>query len=164
MNATRKAQPIDLATIDLKMVESRIHRRLGVECWEWMGGRATNGYGYVSRGRARSKIVAHRVVYTIYRGQIPDGLPLDHLCRNRGCVNPEHLEPVSMRENTLRGLSPSAVHARKTHCIRGHEFTQENTYLSSRESRTCRECARLHERKRPSGWARQRASAERKSA
>lgn len=84
---------------------------------------------------------AHRWLYERRNGKVPSGLELDHLCRVRHCVNPDHLEPVTRRENTLRSTSPSAVNARKTACDRGHEFTDENTYVH-RGRRVCRTCNR----------------------
>lgn len=120
--------------------ESKVEWRIDKsgECWEWTGTRDHDGYGRIQTG---GKILrAHRVVYELYVGQIPESLVLDHLCRNHGCVNPEHLEPVTQRENILRGVSVSAINARKAHCIRGHEFSEENTYVSARGWRVCREC------------------------
>jgi len=99
-----------------------------------------SGYVHMSRGR-----LAHRAVYEALVGPIPKGLSLDHLCRNRACVNPEHLEPVSLVENVMRGVSPHAVNARKTHCAHGHAFTAENTYMV-RGERVCRACGRERSR------------------
>jgi hypothetical protein len=85
-------------------------------------------------------LLAHRVSYERYVGPIPEGAHLDHLCRNRACVNPEHLEPVSVQTNILRGVSPSAVNAAKTECLRGHPFDDENTYVCPAGKRRCRAC------------------------
>lgn len=89
-------------------------------CWEWTGAVDLNGYGVVyGNGRMRK---AHRVLYEKANGTVPHGLELDHLCRNRKCVNPDHLEPVTHRENILRGVGTAASRARQTHCKHGHEF------------------------------------------
>lgn len=110
------------------------------ECWTWDGRLNRDGYGVLSAPLLRTKM-AHRVSYILHVGQIPDGLTLDHLCRNPACVNPEHLEPVTMGENLRRGTSPSAMNARKTHCIRGHPFDEANTvYSKDGRHRTCRIC------------------------
>jgi hypothetical protein len=109
-------------------------------CWVWSAAKIS-GYGaFKLDGRA---IRAHRFAYELLVGPVPEGLPLDHLCRNRACVNPAHLEPVTHRVNILRGEGACAVKARQTHCIHGHEFTLENTYLKSgkRQCRTCRRSA-----------------------
>lgn len=113
------------------------------ECWEWIAGRNRSGYGIFRVGGAgTSPVNAHRVAYEILRGAIPQGLDLDHLCRNRGCVNPAHLEPVTRKVNTLRGSGPTAINAARTHCHRGHEFTPQNT-IAHPLGRNCRECRRL---------------------
>lgn len=118
------------------------------DCWEWTGRKQTAGYGQTFVGGRG--VVVHRLAYEHLVGPIPDGLVLDHLCRNRTCVNPAHLEPVSNKDNILRGVGPSAINARKTHCRRGHEFTPENTYRrpSAPQKRHCRICILLAEEKR----------------
>ena len=110
-------------------------------CWEWLANRTKSGHGHIGTGGANpKKVYAHRVAYELLIGPIPDGLELDHICRNPGCVNPAHLEAVTHRENVLRGFSPTAHNARKTHCKRGHEFTDANTYVSPSGGRYCRAC------------------------
>lgn len=121
------------------------------DCWIWHGTRDGNGYGQLTMkdGPYRRKMVgAHRLSYEINVGPIPEGLVLDHLCRNPGCVNPEHLEPVTFQENIRRGKRPVIRRPRKTHCKRGHEFTPENTYITKQGHQRCRACKRLHERQR----------------
>lgn len=106
-------------------------------CWEWLASRS-DGYGRVTwQGRQRP---AHRVVYELLVGPIPAGLQIDHLCRNRGCVNPAHLEPVTQRENLMRGETIPARHAAQTHCGRGHIFDEANTYVRKDGRRSCRAC------------------------
>jgi hypothetical protein len=118
------------------------------DCWEWTGSHTSRGYGQIWTG-ARTE-VSHRVVWEMLVGPIPDGLQIDHLCRNRSCVNPDHLEPVEPRENYLRGFGPAARHARQTHCGWGHEFTDDNTFWY-RGSRLCRACNRDKQRLRKQG-------------
>lgn len=103
-------------------------------CWIWQGRVADNGYGYSS---AWSKTwLAHRLAYTLMVGPIPEGLTIDHLCRVRTCINPQHLEAVTLAENIRR--AGAAV----THCPRHHEYTPENTYVGSSGGRSCRTCTR----------------------
>lgn len=117
---------------------SRIHAD-GI-CWEWQGNKNTQGRGqFYANGRQHQ---AHRVAYEILVGPVPDGLELDHLCRNPICANPDHLEPVTHRENILRGYNPAAANARKTHCKRGHPFDEVNTYHRRDGNRDCRQCIR----------------------
>lgn len=91
-------------------------------CWIWAKHLNGDGYGVIRVGGRIQ--MAHRVSYEVHVGPIPDGLVIDHLCRNRACMRPDHLEPVSHAENVRRGASME----RKTHCSSGHEFTEENTY------------------------------------
>lgn len=115
------------------------------ECWVWQAARSSNGYGTFYDG-ART-VRAHRFAYEAAVGLIPEGLTIDHLCRTRACVNPAHLEPVTSRENILRGTSPSALHAVKTHCPRGHELSGENLGIWPGSGRRCRECVKARQRK-----------------
>jgi len=109
-------------------------------CWLWTAC-ARGGYGQISAGgRSRKILSAHRVAYEMLVGPIPEGLDLDHLCRVTLCVNPKHLEPVTHRENLLRGESPSAKHARKTECLRGHPLSGANLYTDPKGRRQCRIC------------------------
>lgn len=117
-------------------------------CWIWKGAvhRAKHaGYGLVIRKGKR--IFMHRWFYERFKGPIPDNLQIDHLCRVRACVNPDHLELVTSRENTLRGNGASAVNARKTHCPQGHAYSEENTYRRPNGNRKCRICKREAKRK-----------------
>jgi hypothetical protein len=109
-------------------------------CWVWKGTILRGGYGQIKvNGK---KHLAHRFFYELLIGPIPNGLTLDHLCRVRACVRPGHLEPVTSRENTLRGTNPPAQNARKTHCKRGHPLSGSNLYVRPRGGRICRACSR----------------------
>ena len=125
-------------------------------CWEWTGAlfQAT-GYGVFSARRddgTWTPHTAHRAAYLMLKGPIPDGLHIDHLCRNRACCNPEHLEAVTKKENDLRGDSLMARQARQTHCIHGHPLSGDNLRLRPNGKRECIDCARARDRKR--GWRR----------
>jgi hypothetical protein len=116
-------------------------------CWVFEGARAW-GYGRIGLTIDGHKRVrqAHRVVYEALVGPVPEGLDLDHLCRNRACVNPNHLEPVTRQINLLRGDTIPAHHAAKTHCPAGHAYDEANTG-HDRGTRRCRACDRVKHRK-----------------
>lgn len=107
------------------------------DCWIFTGAN-NHGYGRIQmkKGMLRQ---SHRVVYEALVAPIPDGFEPDHLCEHKACCNPFHLESVTHHVNLLRGKSPVAIHAHKTHCIRNHEFNEENTYRY-KGGRYCRAC------------------------
>lgn len=111
----------------------------------WLCGYSLTSTGYTRIWIPERFVPVHRWTYILFKGVIPDGLDLDHLCRVKICVNPNHLEAVTHRENILRGIGASAMNAKKTHCIRGHPFNEKNTYMGSKGNRKCRICDReLH--------------------
>jgi hypothetical protein len=136
----------DNALAELPALPKRIADKISVsgDCWVWNGCACWNGYGRVSvAGKAYA---AHRYVYAVAKGEIPAGLQIDHLCRNRLCVNPAHLEAVTPRENVLRSTAPEATRARhksQTHCKRGHPLFGDNVRLY-RGVRYCRACSKMH--------------------
>lgn len=119
--------------------EAKIARADG-GCWQWTGAVSTGGYGTFNLGRDAEGDYrygyAHRLSYQLYVGPIPDGLTIDHLCRNKRCVNPDHLEPVTARENMLRGSSPGARAVRTGRCPKGHPYDSRSASGTQR----CRTC------------------------
>lgn len=115
-------------------------------CWTWIAAR--NHYGYGQFWKDGKPQYAHRVSYEHHKGPIPDGFQVDHLCRVRNCVNPEHLEVVTQRENNRRSGSPSAKNMLKTHCYKGHPLDGENLYVDPKGQRYCRVCRREVDRRR----------------
>lgn len=129
-------------------------------CWRWMGGFHHSGYGLFTPYQSKT-VWAHRFSYELAKGPIPDGLVIDHLCRVPSCVNPDHLEAVTPRENALRGNTIPAANAAKTHCKNGHEYTPENTYLTSKNQRQCRICNKVKNREAAERWRRRQGIPER---
>lgn len=125
----------NLSTAELSRFWAKVDRSQGADaCWPWTAS-GSRGYGRIGFGGHQYR--AHRIAYELLVGPIPDGLVIDHLCRNRGCCNPAHMEPVTFAENILRGEAPSAINARMVRCVNGHEFTAR-----SNGRRICRTCER----------------------
>lgn len=116
-------------------------------CWPWTACKNNDGYGrFMLHGKARR---AHRVGFALAKGEIPDGLVLDHLCRNRDCCNPAHLEPVTVAENNRRGeagINTRMLFLSMTSCQRGHPWPESTSYSKAR-GRYCRVCRTLHMRR-----------------
>ncbi len=123
-------------------IEERVWAKvsLGDGCWEWQGAKH-QGYGVVAVSRIRKRRV-HRLIYEMVYGPIPTGLQIDHLCRNRSYVRPDHLQVVTSKENTLRGHGPSALNASKSRCHVGHPFDRLHTYIDKFGKKHCRACAK----------------------
>lgn len=122
----------------------------GGGCWQWTGAISSVGYGRFRIGPDNR--YAHRIGYEHFVGPIPTNLVIDHLCRNRACVNPEHLEVVTERVNINRGVLPKRE---QTHCIHGHALADDNLYVKPNGARCCRTCSRERARR---WWAKHRAA------
>lgn len=138
-----------------------VNAELG-SCWSWTAGCCKKGYGtfVVYEDDVRRTVGAHRVAYRLIIGPVPEGMTLDHLCRNRACVNPAHLDPVTNRVNILRGFNHAAQNARKTHCKYGHELTPENTLVAAPSRPNRRDCLTCHLAKLRTGVTKQRTVAD----
>lgn len=114
------------------------------DCLEWQGFVSKQGYGQCQYLGKSWK--AHRLFFALFKGNLDPNLTIDHLCRNRKCVNPDHLEQVTLKENVLRGTAPSARYAVATSCVRGHKFSVTNTY-KYKGMRQCKKCHLIKDRK-----------------
>lgn len=120
---------------------AKVDRNNDGECWRWVASLNSAGYGQIYRDGRPDR--AHRVAYELLVGPIPEGLHIDHLCRNRWCVNPVHLEPVTLAENNRRAAAAAAPGSRrKQRCRNGHEFNAENTRIDPAGWQRCRTCER----------------------
>lgn len=142
---TTPNQPAPLNSEFWWFVQDRIRKDEG-GCWLWTSTKS-DGYGLFNSRHLNPFTTrrAHRVIYQAVRGKLPQSVSLDHLCRNRACVNPEHMRCASNRENVLAGVGVTATNKRKTHCIRGHELSGKNIESYSR-FRSCRACHVIRQR------------------
>lgn len=132
-------------TTQKKSINDRLRDGMKIDsktgCWNWQ--RAKNRKGYAQIRYMGVLWIGHRLVWEMFRGPIEPGHTIDHLCRNHSCINPDHLEPCTMKVNTLRGFGPSAECARKTHCHKGHPFSGDNLLIwRGGKERGCRTCHR----------------------
>ena len=135
--------------LHLERIDARYDKPSEDECWVWTGYLNSDGYGKASAGYVDKKqktIGTHRAMYELYIGQIPLNLTVDHLCRDRACGNPKHMRILTLSEN----LKSKNANAKKTHCSRGHEYTDENTYYGKQSNggpqRQCRTCGNKRQR------------------
>lgn len=147
-----RQSPLSLVQTHLPEYRSALERIIGKlsigenGCWIWTGKLNQAGYGSI---RDQGKwIRVHRLTYILFRGDIPAALHLDHLCRVRACCNPRHLEPVTCKENLLRGIGVNAINAAKTSCPQGHLFSGNNLRIDPKGRRRCRTCQREQQRRR----------------
>lgn len=123
--------------------QQRIRINESTNCWEWIGAMRADGYGMAWVIEQKKQLRAHRVVYELLVHKIDGKKVIDHLCRNKRCVNPSHLEEVTSKENTLRGVSTVVSKNKQTHCVHGHELSGTNLYIhKQRGTRHCRQCSK----------------------
>lgn len=131
----------------LEQLPRRFRDKINISggCWVWTAAITNNGYGRVKiKGKT---VVAHKAVFQLLVGPVRDGLTLDHKCRNRACVNPDHLEPVTMRVNVLRGETITGANSRKSHCHVGHPLAGDNLFIRNDGRRRCKTCEAASQRK-----------------
>lgn len=150
MKKTRRRTPIEVR------FAAKYHIDEETGCWLWTAYIPSSGYGHIGSPGEGYPILAHRFSYEHFVGPIPEGMQVDHLCRVRHCINPAHLEAVSLHENTMRSEAVTAKNARKTECKNGHRFDIANTYWNpDGKGRRCRECMRSDTRR----WRAQQVTA-----
>lgn len=115
-------------------------------CWEHPGNGSGSHYSQISI--ACVNVSGHRLVYSHFVGEIPKGYQIDHLCKNQRCANFEHLEAVSPEENNRRSNSPTALNAKKTHCLQGHPYDERNTQVRPNGGRKCRKCHQEYKKRK----------------
>ncbi len=123
-------------------------------CWLWMGSVSQKGYGYMCGGKKHHHISVHIAAYELSKGKVPNGMEIDHKCRVRCCVNPDHLQALTHADNVRRGIGLAAkvsgIQKAKTHCPEGHPYDDKNTYVNPSGSRSCRTCCQKYNHiKRP---------------
>lgn len=136
----KRAAPLVLVLMR-KTLQQRFDEKVEKQadgCWRWVGAIQKAGYGCLWNGER--VCLAHRIAYELFVGPIPDGKEIDHLCRNRWCVNPLHMEPVTGHENNMRGFSVAARNAKRTHCPQGHELSFKKERGGTKTRRYCKTC------------------------
>lgn len=150
LNTAMNSIPFEKAMLRLPLrLTEKLRYDAITNCWIWTACTNGLGYGYLNpiKGEKRGTRRAHRIVYELLVEKIPTGLQCDHLCRNRLCVNPAHIDIVTAQENTLRGTGFAATNAKKTHCQNGHKLTGANLVITSAGSRQCKICLRFSQRR-----------------
>lgn len=150
MTTTQSKPPRDFRAV----IEERSCPEPNTGCWLWLGQSEAGLYGYVRDGRKTRRV--HRVAYEAFVGPIPPGLTIDHTCKTTICVNPAHMEPVTLRENILRSSSPPAINARRTHCAAGHALSGSNL-IARKDGGSRRRCRACYQKSANEGGRRRRA-------